>query len=300
MMNPDTRVAVCCYTGDQQQVESMFDFNLHHECPVVILSPEDAAVEIHRPGVENCAVGPNEYIGYKSIARFRQHLEVLLTFPENFFLINDSDSFCLAPRLPDYLYRDAGLLWMNYKVNDAEVQHKFIPDGFPRIAFHPPWFFSRRTIKALLAVADEVTPNPNMLFIDYWLVQLAVQAGLQWEGFPGAISWPMRDPTERSFFARAAWESVRYHGTTFVHAVKTREVLDYLKEARRLYTTAPAPAPSAAAPHGGSPAAAPHATTPFSDAAALALFRQQQPPSRPRHQFRPRALTRIRHPGVRA
>lgn len=277
-MNPNTRVVVCCYAGDRRQVEAMFDFNRHHACPIVVLSPEDSAVEIHHPGVENRAVGPNEYTGYKSLARFRKHLEILLTFPEDFFFINDSDSFCLTPQFPNYIYAEPDLLWTNLKIDDATSQQAFYPEGFPHLAFQPPWFFSRNTIKALLAVADDVTPNPNMLFIDYWLVQLAVAAGVQWKGFPGCISWPMHDP----YFARAAWEAVRYHGTTFVHAVKTRELCDYLMDAQRLFATAPAPAPSPAQPpYLGAPYA-PAANTPW--------------PGR----RRPVPTSRPQRPGVRA
>lgn len=298
MLNPDTRVAVCCYQGDQRQVELMLDCNLHHGCPVVILSPEDSPVEILRPGVVNRSAGPNEYTGYKSLARFREHLEILLTFPENFFLINDCDSFCLTPKLPDYLYAEPDLLWTNLKVNDAAVQHPFFPPGFPRIAFQPPWFFSRNTIKALLSVTDAVTPNPDMLFIDYWLVQLALQGGIQWKGFPEAISWPMRDASERGHFSRSAWECVRYHGTTFVHAIKTREVCDYLLNARKLYETTPAQAPSPPPPPGGSPIVWPHETTPFTDADAKASWEARPEVRRQQQQRQRRSFARSL--GVRA
>ena len=288
-INPDTRVAVCCYAGDKHQVESSLDFILHHECPTVILSPRDSPVEIIHPGVENIAAGPNEYTGYKSLARFREHLETLLMFPENHFLIHDSDSFCLTPKLPDYLYAEPDLLWSNLKINDAvATQHKFFPPGFPKIAFQPPWFFSRNTIKALLSAVNDVTPNPNMLFIDYWLVQLALKAEIQWKGFPGAISWPMRNPTETHHFARAAWEAVRYHGITYVHAVKTRDVCEFLMDARRLYETAPAPAPSPAPPPGLGPLFPPSANTP-SIPSMFAPARQHLP-----------HLQRSKRPGVRA
>ena len=231
MLNPDTRVAVCCYAGDRHQVEAMLDIVLHHECPVVILSPEDAAVGIQHPGVENRPAGPNEYTGYKSIARFRQHLEMLLTFPESFFLINDADSFCLTPKLPDYLYAEPGVLWSNIIKNEVPQQQQFFPEGFPHVAFQPPWFLSRSVIKTLLAVAGDVAPNPGILFIDYWLVQLAFKAGLKWRGVPGAFSIPTWEP----FWTKVAADAVRHRGATFVHAVKTREVCDILMLSRKQY-----------------------------------------------------------------
>jgi hypothetical protein len=228
-MNEDTRVAVCCYAGDRQQVVNALDIYLHHDCPLVVLSPEDSKVEI--PDVETRFGGERCYIGEKAITRMREHLKILLTFPENFFLIHDADSFCLTPKLPDYLYAEPDLLWTNLKLDDIPQQQAFYPEGFPHIALHPPWFMSRKTIEGLLAVADGVTPNPEMLFIDYWLIQLAIKAGLHWKGFPEAVSFPTYDP----FFAGAAWDAVRYRGTTFVHAVKTRETLMCLMHAHKLY-----------------------------------------------------------------
>ena len=235
-MNEDTRVAVCCYAGDQNQVVTMFDFYLHHDCPVVILSPEDAKVEIEqRPDalgrIDNRFGGEKCYIGEKAITRMREHLKILLTFPENFFLIHDADSFCLSTELPGYLYAEPDVVWSNLKFDDIPKQQAFYPKGFPHVSFQPPWFLSRKTIKALLAVADDVTINPNMLFIDYWLVQLAEKAGLPWKGFSDAISYPTAEP----FWAGAAWDAVRNRGTTFVHSVKSYEVCSKLVAAHKSF-----------------------------------------------------------------
>jgi hypothetical protein len=215
-MNEDTRVAVCCYAGDQDQVLSNLGLYLHHKCPVVVLSPDDSRAEMV-PCVETRFGGERCYIGEKAIDRMRKHLEILLTFPETYFLINDADSFCLTPKIPLYIYAKPDILWTNLKDEDMPPQESaFYPEGFPHIAFHPPWFMSRKTIKKLLAVADKITPNPNMLFIDYWLVQLAIEAGLKWRGFPEAISYPTYD----LYFRDLAQKAVRERGTTFVHAVK--------------------------------------------------------------------------------
>ena len=224
-MNPNTRVAICCYSGDQHQIKENMDAYKHHECPIVALSPDDAKATVE--GIDNRYGGLREYIGVKAIERMREHLKILLTFPEEHFLIHDADSVCLDAKLPDYLYAEPDVLWMNLVQNDVPQQQAFFPDGFPHIAFHPPWFMSRKTITTLLSV--EVDPNPNLLFIDYWLVQLALKTGLPWKGFTGAVSFP----TAETFWAGAAWDAVRYRGVNFVHAVKTRSVLNSLTTARK-------------------------------------------------------------------
>ena len=227
MLNPDTRVAICCYSGDQHQVADNLDMFKHHECPIVVLSPIDAPAQVL--GVENRSAGPNEYIGIKCLERMREHLKILLTYRENFFLIHDADSMCLSPQLPDYLYAESDVLWCNLIQNNTPQQQAFFPPDMPRIAFQPPWFMSRKTIETLLSV--DVVPNPDMLMIDYWLVQLAVKAGLKWKGFPGAFSFPTYEP----FWFGAAWDAVRYRGATFAHAVKSREVCTTLRAAHKSF-----------------------------------------------------------------
>jgi len=228
-MNPDTRIAVCCYDGDAHQVSQMMRFYQHHECPITILSPDDSRVMIS--GVDNRWGGKRCYIGPDCIDRMREHLKILLTYPEHHFLIHDADSFCLTPELPYYLYVEPDVLWSSIIMNEIPQQQEFFPPGFPHIAFHPPWFLSRKTIEALLDVADEVAYNPNMPYIDYWLVQLAMQGGLPWKGFKASISYPTAEP----FYHGAAWDAVRYRGTVFAHSVKSLEALDLLMTASKLY-----------------------------------------------------------------
>ena len=229
-MNPDTRIAVCCYAGDAHQVVKMMQFYQHHECPITILSPEDSPVIIHGVCVDYRFGGKRCYIGPDCLARMREHLKILLTYPENHFLIHDADSFCLMPKLPDYLYAEPDdVLWSSLIADEIPRQQDFYPPGFPHISFQPPWFLSRKTIEMLLA--DEVAINPNMPLIDYWLVQLAIQTGLPYKGFKASISYPTADP----FYHGAAWDAVRYRGTIFAHSVKTLEALDLLMTASKLY-----------------------------------------------------------------
>src|ERR1035437_77503 len=228
-MNENTRVAICCYTGDQDRVIANFEMYQHHKCPIVVISPKDAKAW-ESPDHDSRFSGLSAYTGQKALDMWREHLKTLLTFPENFFLLHEADSMCLEPKLPDYLYAEPDIFWVNLVDNCIPQQQEFYPEGFPRVAFQPPWFLSRKTITALLAVVDDVTPNLNMLY-DYWLVQLAVKAKLQWRGLPGAISYPTAEP----FWAGAAWDAVRHRGVTFVHAIKTHDVCTQLRAARRSF-----------------------------------------------------------------
>lgn len=185
-LNPDTRVAVCCYAGDAHQVLGNLDLYRHHECPVVVLSPEDSIVEI--PGVENRHGGKRAYTGEASLQRQIEHLRILLTFPESYFLINDADSFVLDPMLPGYLYAEPDLVWSN-QVNDDIPQHQAtFPPGWPHVAFQPPYFLSRKTIEAMLATKDQVVISHDMMpFIDYYMLQLTMVAGLNWRRFENCV-----------------------------------------------------------------------------------------------------------------
>lgn len=234
-INPNTRVAVCCYAGDQQQVVETLDLHLHHECPVTILSPEDAKVEIQHPGVANRFGGKRQYIGQDSLDRQREHLRILLTYPEKFFLVNDSDSICLAPKIPDYLYAEPQFLWSNLIVDNMPFrQQGYYPDGFPKLAFQPPYFMSREVVEKLLAaVAGENIPaNPQLAFIDHYMVQLAVKAGVPWKNFTNGISCPISSDRNS---ARVTWDAVRKRGTIFIHSVKAPQFWQPLVAARAAY-----------------------------------------------------------------
>lgn len=231
-MNEDTRIAACCYAGDQHQVIKFLGQYLHHGCPFVVLSPEDSKAEIRYPGVENRFGGFREYIGPRSLARQRRHLELLLEFPEKYFLINDADSVCLSPKLPDYLYEEPDHVWSNL-VQDGIPEHQpAYPEGFPHIAFQPPYFLSRKTIEGLLKVAGEITANPTMPFIDHYMVQLTLKAGWSYRSFRDGISCPISSHPQS---ADLTYGSVRDNGTIFLHSIKRREDLDRMIEARQQY-----------------------------------------------------------------
>lgn len=246
-MNNDTRVVVCCYDGDQHQVIHSLGAYLHHECPVVVLSPEDAKAEIRYPGVDNRYGGKKAYIGQDSLDRQRRHLELLLEFPENHFLLHDSDSVSLDPVIPQYLYDEPDLVWSN-QVDDAIPEHQdTFPPGWPHVAFQPPYFLSRKIIQAMLAVAEGITAAPVMPFIDYYMVQLTMKAGLPWRRMKDCISCPIAidavthpNPTQHELDVygngfKIAMDHVRNKGVSVIHSVKDHRAVKQLIEARRLY-----------------------------------------------------------------
>jgi hypothetical protein len=247
-MNKDTRVVVCCYNGDSHQVIEALEFYLHHECPLTVMSPEDSRAEINYPGVTNHFGGKRAYIGQDSLDRQADHLRAMLTFPEKYFLIHDSDSFLLDAKIPDYLYAEPDLVWSN-QVDDAipEHQNSFEP-GWAHVAFQPPYFLSRKTIEAMLAVKDDprVKASPVMPFIDFYMVQLTMVAGLPWKRLNDAISCPIAidlrkvnpsktDLETYSMGFKIAMESVRHKGTMVLHSVKNSVAVRELAAARKLW-----------------------------------------------------------------
>lgn len=247
-MNGDTRVAVCCYEGDGHQVRDGLSGWVHHGCPLLILSPDDSRVEINVPGcIESRFAGKRAYIGQDSLDRQRAHLALLLEYPEKHFLIHDADSVCLDPRIPDYLYAEPDVMWTNQVVDGIPEHQAEFPGGWPHVAFQPPYFLSRKTIEAMLAVADDprVVASGVMPFIDYYMVQLTMVAGLPWKRFLDGLSFPISiDPLKRpnqreteiySHGYKLALNAVRNEGANVVHSTKDWRVTNELIRARQLW-----------------------------------------------------------------
>jgi hypothetical protein len=206
---------------------------MHHECPVVILSPDDAKVEIS--GVESRFGGKRAYTGQDSLDRQREHLKILLSYPENHFLIHDSDSVCLSPEIPQYLYAEDAL-WSNLVVDNIPGrEHGYYLNGFPRLAFQPPYFVSRKVLERLVASVEggNLTANPTLPFIDHYMVQLAVHSGVPWKNFRDGITGPIS--SDHSSFV-AAWNAVQ-RGAVMIHSVKSPDFWRPLMRARELYLT---------------------------------------------------------------
>lgn len=257
-MNEDTRVAICCYEGDAHQLN--LDAYLHHECPVTILSPENSRVIVEHPGLNYRFGGVRAYIGQESLDRQRRHLGILLEYPENHFLIHDSDSVCLDAKIPSYLYAEPDLVWSN-QVDDCIPDHQNqFAESWPHVAFQPPYFLSRKTIERMLAVADDprVQASPIMPFIDFYMVQLTMVAGLPWRRFNDCISCPITadplkvptmKPEQLATYTEnfnAVMQSVLTRGANILHSVKDPAAVNELLQARRHYLVGnPNPVPRA-------------------------------------------------------
>jgi len=236
-MNENTRIAVCCYAGDQHQVIKALGVYLHHQRPVVVLSPEDSKAEIRYPGIENRFAGKRAYIGQDSLERQRLHMKMLLTFPEEYFLVHDADSVCLSAKIPDYLYEEPDFLWSNL-VNDGIPEHQpAYPPGFPHIAFQPPYFLSRKTIEGLLKGTEGMAANPALPFIDHFMLQLALATDWPYQSFRDGISCPIDHKKWPKEFQLVS-EAVQYRGAIFLHSIKQVEDLHLLGARRKEYERA--------------------------------------------------------------
>lgn len=236
-MNEDTLVSVHCYQGDADLVREFMPQYRHHGCPVVVLSPADSPVQIS--GVECRSAGKRGYFGQDSLDRQREHLKLLLTYPQNYFLLNDADSFCLSPELPAYLYRHENVLWSN-EVREGRPH----ASPYPKLGVHPPYFLTRATIEQMLTV--NVPAHPITPFIDWYMLALACESGVGHAAFPDGRSFPAwrhgaipetkelghdfhHEETNGGVDgARLMSSQVRSSGVIFVHSVKHAHVRDEL------------------------------------------------------------------------
>ena len=210
MLNPDTRVAVVCYKGDQEQVEQMLDLYTHHERPVTILSPENSKVVIKHPQVENRHAGKQAQYGLDANQRMLAHMKILLEYPDQYFLMHESDSVCLDPRIPDYLYREREDVLFANCGHAMPYNAECSPEGCPALSFQAPWFMSRKVMETLVSVAPFV-PRPVAnnargaveWWVDLYLAQLTHEAGLGHKSFPDGYLGPVSgryDEKTKMFF----------------------------------------------------------------------------------------------------
>jgi hypothetical protein len=231
-MNPDTLVAICCYGGDAHQVIKALPQYLHHECPTLVYSPEDAPADMRHPKVGSRLIGKVGYIGQVSLDRQLLHLHALLQHPAEYYLFHDSDSLCLSPKIPQYLYDEPDVLWSNV-VND-DYRARPCHTDMPELAFQPPYFFSRRVLLKMIEAGPGIRLQEARPFIDHYMVQLAVKAKINYKGFPNGRSFPAWNSPGHpgaDFMVRA----VQNDGVVMVHAVKHIEVVQRLMAARKEY-----------------------------------------------------------------
>jgi len=148
----------------------------------------------------------------------------MASYPHEWFLANDSDSLCLVPELPKYLFRSKETFWSN-EVLDWRTH----PTPYPKVALQPPYFFHRNVLTKMLTVprekvmAHEITP-----FIDYYMLQLTEEAGVKHESFPDGTS------CGTSHDDGLAYMTVQIYGPrtkVFLHSIKTRRALKSIVEA---------------------------------------------------------------------
>lgn len=250
-MNEDTRVTIHCYEGDAHQM--LMPAYLHHKCPITIVSPEDSQVTVdqvyHGSGdhnIDTLFAGKRGYIGQESLDRQLLQMKGLLKYPEKFFLMHDSDSVLLDPKIPDYLYADPDKVWANMVIDAIPEHQDTFPEGWPHIALQPPYFISRKTMEAMVAVGeDERCKATHMMpFIDYYMVQLTVVAGLTPERFRGCLSCPVAaDPRKAATLAaihketyaqgyKIAMNAVLNEGASILHSVKDPDAVEAFLVAR--------------------------------------------------------------------
>jgi len=190
-MNPSTLIAIFGYgpsnvrptswdykhEGDVERIRMLLPYYEHHKCPVVILSPSDAPITELGPHICRQA-GKRAYIGQESLDRQRLHLRILLEYPFEHYLLNDSDSCCFTPEIPKFLYEEPDTFWSN-QITEPRP-HESI---YPKIACHPPYFLSRETMQKMLSVADRVFADPITPFIDHFMLQLVCESGVQHKSF---------------------------------------------------------------------------------------------------------------------
>lgn len=236
-MNANTLVVVHGYAGDQRQIEENLDMYEHHQRPVLILSPEDSP--INKIGPHHCRFGGKRaYIGQDSIDRQLAHLRILCEYPFEWYLLNDADSFCVEPKLPDYLFKDDELVYSN-EVKDFRVPgQRYVdasqniditsaPDyhaGFPLIAMQPPYFMHKRClIRMVQAGRQEACPVTP--FIDWYMVQACTATNVRHSPFQGAHGANCETVTPNG---RETLINCVKRGAIFLHSIKNGSVKNSL------------------------------------------------------------------------
>lgn len=227
-------VSVHGYAGDAHQIRMLLPVFRHHGHPVYIISPEDSPIE--GMGDHLCLLaGERAYIGQKSWDRQWLQIKRLLEFDFDFFLMNDSDSFCLTPPLPDYLFDDKNVVWGN-KVDDFRKPGETWTDangsitwpmdyhsGHEICALQPPYFCSREALQKIVNASEGMAACPITPFIDWWWIPACKLAGVETRRFHNCVSCE----TETDMGLRLVGEKVR-EGATFIHAVKRQHAFDTL------------------------------------------------------------------------
>lgn len=232
-MNPDTLITVHGYSGDAHQMTDLMPWYLHHQCPVAILTPTDSPVTTLRGANEQVSyhhAGKVGYIGQVSLDRQIAQMKYLLAkFPHKFFLMNDSDSVCLIPKLPRYLYETPTIMWSN---EVREPRPHISP--YPKIACQPPYFMTRETMAKLVAVPPEKwAAHPITPFIDYQMLVLPEESDVLHMNFPDGQSNGTGDSHGQHYMAL----KIAQEKKVFVHSIKSLAIMKQILRAADVSTS---------------------------------------------------------------
>lgn len=230
-MNPKTLVSIHCYQGDRKQIDILRPHYEHHGLPVIVVSPDDAPVNSYGPHWCVTAgkagyTGPHTWI--------RQHLQMkkLLELDFDYYFMNDSDSFCLDAKLPDYLFapENENVIFSNlvddFRIPGQTTHGHYWPEsyhkGYPIKASQPSYMCSRKALEKICSVDpycdDEITP-----FIDFFMIKAPVDAGVELRPFHACASCETETPNGMETMARCVRE-----GAVFIHAIKNQGALDLM------------------------------------------------------------------------
>lgn len=232
-MNDNLLVVCHCYAGDRRQVVELLPMMEHHKAPIVIISPRDS--QVHGIGPHICrAAGKRAYIGQDSWDRQWLQLKVLLEYPQQWFLLNDADSFVIPAKLPDYLFEDENCVWSN-EVTDFRRPGEMFNDrgkmvgpwpkdyhaGLPLIAMQPPYFLHRKALEAIVAHAMSLVACPITPFIDWWWVPACHIAKVDHKPFRNGAS--CETVTDNGVAVMS--ECIVQRKAQFIHSVKSGAVM---------------------------------------------------------------------------
>ena len=227
-LNPHTLVSCHGYFGDSLQIRNMLRYQEHHQAPLIVVSPVDSKIEKMGPHICRFA-GKRQYIGQLSLDRQFAQLRVLLEYPFEFFLANDSDSLCISPKIPQYLYDDSHNLWSN-EVSDLMHQRK---PGYkwPRFAFQPPYFFSRSILERMIETEGTFETDMQTPFIDWLMMAICAAGDIPHKNYRDGVSCPTSDNHSR----RHMVNNIVQRGAVMLHSVKTPLALQEMVSARHQF-----------------------------------------------------------------
>ena len=225
-----TLVVVHGYDGDKDLIAGSLPQFESHQCPILVLSPEDAPIK--EMGQHICRwAGKKGQLGPATCERQLLHYQIALEYNVDFYLMYDADSLSLEPEIPEYLYEHYLEVFSNEVMDARHNQPGADPNyhkPLPPIAMQPPYFMSKASLAKMVAAAPSVEIDDITPFQDWYPVQLCWAAGLRMSALHNAHSSDSRNPE----FYEKMKKAVANDGVYFVHAVKSTDARDTLQ---RLY-----------------------------------------------------------------